>query len=195
MISFLPQIELRRFASDFFLLLHPHLPTMDVGSLLNSEETRRQLPPSSPPPLPGTIPVCTSRNHSYQTPPVASSQRPRLASLNIPLITPPTNSPGVGSTHQPTAPKGRKAATNFLPRDTIGDVNYPSYEHFSEDVLIHMRPFNIRPLGKIRLHSRRIPYKGTSKPKKSVLQATGQAWFEGMVETKYHGHSSSGPSD
>lgn len=58
-----------------------------------------------------------------------------------------------------------------------GDVNFPPFEHLSEETMREVQRFTVYPLGKIQDYCRHIPY---NSEKKNFLEKTGRESFEGM---------------
>lgn len=59
-----------------------------------------------------------------------------------------------------------------------GDVNFPPFEHLSEETMREVQRFRVYPLGKIQDYCRHIPY---NSEKKNFLEKTGRESFEGML--------------
>lgn len=59
-----------------------------------------------------------------------------------------------------------------------GDVNFPPFEHLSEETMREVSKFQVYPLGKIQDYCRHIPY---NSEKKNFLEKTGRESFEGML--------------
>ncbi|APA05722.1 hypothetical protein SS1G_01927 [Sclerotinia sclerotiorum 1980 UF-70] len=56
-----------------------------------------------------------------------------------------------------------------------GDVNFPPFEHLSEETMREVQKFHVYPLGKIQDYCRHIPY---NSEKKNFLEKTGRESFE-----------------
>ncbi|KAF7901133.1 hypothetical protein EAF00_003354 [Botryotinia globosa] len=56
-----------------------------------------------------------------------------------------------------------------------GDVNFPPFEHLSEETMREVSKFQVYPLGKIQDYCRHIPY---NSEKKNFLEKTGRESFE-----------------
>jgi len=59
-----------------------------------------------------------------------------------------------------------------------GEVNFPPFERFDEDILREVQKFQIYPLGNIQEYAQHIPY---NSEKKTFLEKTGRESFEGMI--------------
>ncbi|ESZ99092.1 hypothetical protein SBOR_0502 [Sclerotinia borealis F-4128] len=120
---------------------------LSVASLLNpaKSEPRSTRIPSSPPPS-----LCTSSS-SYGHPllPIQSSSIKKQ--------------------------KMTKDGAVFAKGKIKGDVNFPPFEHLSEETMRGVQKFQVYPLGKIQDYCRHIPY---NSEKKNFLEKTGRESFE-----------------
>ncbi|KAH7312861.1 hypothetical protein BKA65DRAFT_484057 [Rhexocercosporidium sp. MPI-PUGE-AT-0058] len=87
------------------------------------------------------------------------------------------DSPLLSPSTQPTSkkPKMTKDGAVFTKGKIKGEVNFPPFERFDEEVLREVQKFQIFPLGNIQEYARHIPY---NSEKKSFLEKTGRESFE-----------------
>ncbi|KAB8301349.1 hypothetical protein EYC80_003230 [Monilinia laxa] len=79
---------------------------------------------------------------------------------------------------QPSSIKKQKMSKDgavFAKGKIKGDVNFPPFEHLSEETMREVQRFRVYPLGKIQDYCRHIPY---NSEKKNFLEKTGRESFE-----------------
>ncbi|KAI9780944.1 MAG: hypothetical protein M1839_006382 [Geoglossum umbratile] len=90
-------------------------------------------------------------------------------------LTPCSNRLIIETPSQPKKLKMPKDAAIFAKGKTKGEVRYPPYESYSEDVMRKMGEFKVHPTKKIAESCKHIPYSSDKKP---FLEKTGREGFE-----------------
>ncbi|QSZ33550.1 hypothetical protein DSL72_005118 [Monilinia vaccinii-corymbosi] len=105
-------------------------------------------------------------------------------STRIPSSPPPSLCPSSSPYGQPLLPiqassvkkqKMSKDGAVFAKGKIKGDVNFPPFEHLSEETIREVQRFHVYPLGRIQDYCRHIPY---NSEKKNFLEKTGRESFE-----------------
>ncbi|KAK0101915.1 hypothetical protein ONS95_001273 [Cadophora gregata] len=103
----------------------------------------------------------------------------RLDSPSSPLCSSSSTSgsPFLSLTNQSSSKKAKmtKDGAVFSKGTPKGEVNFPPFERFDEDVLREVQKFQIYPLGNIQEYAQHIPY---NSEKKTFLEKTGRESFE-----------------
>jgi hypothetical protein len=71
-----------------------------------------------------------------------------------------------------------KDGAHFVKGKARGEVNYPPFEQYDQNILAELQKFEVFPLHKIQEYPRHIPY---NSEKKTFLEKTGRESFEGML--------------
>lgn len=74
--------------------------------------------------------------------------------------------------------KMTKDAAVFSRGKIQGEIRYPPWEAYDQNLVTELQKFSVYPIGKISEFRRHIPY---NSDKKSFMQRTGRGAFEGQI--------------